>query len=100
MTIKLQLKPEVEARVIAQAAASCLSVEKYLESVIEEGIISQEQTSFYHTATDEEWEDVLMDLINSPAFTVASPLSDAAVDRESIYTREDEIFSSLSEDCC
>jgi hypothetical protein len=63
MTIKLQLKPELEARLIAQAAAKGVSVETYLESVIEDRLISPEKTSFYQTATDEEWEDVLMDLI-------------------------------------
>jgi hypothetical protein len=33
-----------------------------------------------------------MNLINSPAFAVAPPLSDAAISRDSIYTREDEML--------
>jgi hypothetical protein len=33
-----------------------------------------------------------MNLINSPAFALAPPLSDAAINRDSIYTREDEML--------
>jgi len=92
MTIKLQLQPEIEAHLIAQAAAKGVSVETYLESVIEDSLINQKQTSFYQTLTAQEWNSELMDLINSPAFTGTPPLSDTAVDRESIYTREEEIL--------
>ncbi|NEQ66498.1 MAG: hypothetical protein F6K21_13520 [Symploca sp. SIO2D2] len=92
MTIQLQLKPEVEAHLIAQAAAKGISVETYLESVIEDSLVNQEQTSLYPTLTDQEWNLELMDLINSPAFTKAPPLADTAVDRKSIYTREDEML--------
>jgi hypothetical protein len=38
MTIHLQLKPEIEARIIAEAAAQALSVEAYLASLIEESL--------------------------------------------------------------
>ncbi|AOY79984.1 MULTISPECIES: hypothetical protein [Moorena] len=92
MTIKLQFKPEVEARIIAKAAAKGVSVQTYLESVIEDSLMNQEQTCFYETVTDKEWNSELMDLINSPAFTVAPPLADTAVVRESIYTREEEML--------
>ncbi len=92
MTLTLQFKPEVEARIIAQAAAKGVSVETYLESMIEESLIHQEQRSLNQKATDKEWNSELMDLINSPAFTVAPPLDDTAVDRESIYTREEEML--------
>ncbi|AFZ56604.1 hypothetical protein H6G54_00535 [Anabaena cylindrica FACHB-243] len=74
MTIQLQLKPEIEARLFAEAAAKGVSVEVYLESLIENSLASQE-----------DWEAALTDLINSPAFTLAPPLSDAAISRESIY---------------
>ncbi|MBK1986986.1 hypothetical protein A0J48_005430 [Sphaerospermopsis aphanizomenoides BCCUSP55] len=92
MTIQLQLKPEIEARLIAEAAAKGVSVEVYLESLIEASLTSKEKQSFSQAATQEEWETALTDLINSPAFTLAPPLSDAAISRESIYTREDEML--------
>jgi len=36
MTVKLQLKPEVEAELLAQAQARGLSLEAYLEQVLQE----------------------------------------------------------------
>lgn len=85
MTIKLQLKPEIEASLIAEAAVKGVSVEVYLESLIENSLTSKEEKYFSQTATQEEWEAALTDLINSPAFALAPPLSDAAISRESIY---------------
>ncbi|QLE58088.1 hypothetical protein [Nostoc sp. TCL26-01] len=92
MTIQIQLKPEIEARLIAQAATQGLSVEAYLESLIEDSLINQEKPSFYQVSNQEEWENIFTELINSPAFTLAPPLSDAAISRENIYTREDEML--------
>ncbi|MBD2386829.1 hypothetical protein [Cylindrospermum sp. FACHB-282] len=92
MTIQLQLKPEIEARIIAQATKQGLSVEAYLESLIEDSLTNQEEQSFSQVATQEEWETALTNLINSPAFALAPPLSDAAISRDGIYTREDEML--------
>jgi predicted HicB family RNase H-like nuclease len=85
MTITLQLKPEIEARLIAQAVLQGVSVEVYLESLIENSLVNQTEITFSETATYEEWEAALKDLVNSPSF-VAPPLSDSAISRESIYT--------------
>ncbi|WP_066424763.1 hypothetical protein [Anabaena sp. 4-3] len=79
MNIQIQLKPEIEARLIAQAATQGLSVEAYLESLIENSLISQEQKSFYQVSNQEEWETILTDLIESPGFNLAPPLSDAVL---------------------
>jgi predicted HicB family RNase H-like nuclease len=43
MTIQLQLKPEIEARLIAEATAKGVSVEVYLESLIEDSLTSKEK---------------------------------------------------------
>jgi hypothetical protein len=91
-TIQLQLKPEIEDRLITRATKQGLSIESYLESLIEDILKNQEKKSFYQVTTEEDWETALMNLINSPAFAVASPLSDAAISRDSIYTREDEML--------
>ncbi|MBW4684775.1 MAG: hypothetical protein KME40_06655 [Komarekiella atlantica HA4396-MV6] len=92
MTIQLQLKPEIEARLIAEAAAQGLSVEAYLASLIEDSLSSHEEEKFYQVSDQKEWEAILTDLINSPAFSLAPVLSDAAISRETIYTREDEML--------
>jgi hypothetical protein len=68
MTIQLQLKPEIEARLIAEATAQGLSVEAYLASLIENSLTSHEESCFYQVSTQEEWEAILTDLINI-AFT-------------------------------
>ena len=91
-TIQLQLKPEIEDRLITQATKQGLSIESYLESLIEDSLENQEKKSSSQVTTEEDWETALMNLINSPAFAVASPLSDAAISRDSIYTREDEML--------
>lgn len=59
MTITIELKPEVEARVAAQAAAHGMSVEAYIESILESLAITQDEPTF-KTMTPEEragaWE--------------------------------------------
>ena len=92
MNIQLQLKPEIEARLITQATKQGLSIETYFESLIEDSLKTDEKQSFSQTATQEDWETALTNLINSPAFALAPPLSDAAISRDSIYTREDEML--------
>jgi predicted DNA-binding protein len=91
-TIQLQLKPEIEARLINQATQQGLSIESYLESLIEDSLKNQEEMSFSPVTTDEDWKKELMSLINSPAFALAPPLLDAAISRDSIYTREDNLL--------
>ncbi|QYX29872.1 hypothetical protein [Sphaerospermopsis torques-reginae] len=90
--IQIQLKPEIEARLINQATKQGLSIESYLEYLIEDSLKNQEEMSLSQVTTEEDWETALMNLINSPAFAVAPPLSDAAISRDSIYTREDNLL--------
>jgi len=78
--------------VITQANKQGLSIESYIESLIEDSLKNQEKKSSSQVTTEEDWETALMNLINSPAFDVAPPLSDAAISRDSIYTREDEML--------
>ena len=82
MSIKLDLKPEIEARLIAQARMQKVSVESYLESLIESHLATQ---------TEPEWKALLDQLGRSPTLAKAPPLSDQAISRESIYQeREDQ----------
>lgn len=88
MTVTLDLKPEVEAQLIAQAKAQGLSVEDYLVQDIERRIQMPDTRT---PKTPEErvrlWNEFLAShSVGGP------PLSDYAVSRESIYTREDEML--------
>ncbi len=86
MTVTLELKPEVEARVVEEAASRGVPVEDFLESVIEESLDGGEGLKSYQTL--EEWEAALDEFADSPAFGRAGSFVDDS--RESIYRdRED-----------
>lgn len=88
MTVTLELKPEVEALVIEQAAARGVPVEAFLQSVIEGTLNNREEKPFYETATAEEWEAALDEFGDSPAFSKASAFVDDS--RESIYRERED----------
>jgi hypothetical protein len=81
MTVTLELKPEIEALVVEQAASRGLLVEDFLESIIEESLKSGGKDSYQKL---EEWEAALDEFANSPAFAKAA---NRFVDdsRENIY---------------
>lgn len=88
MTITLKLKPEIEQQLLNHAAAKGLAVETFLEQLIEAQLIQPQSPS--EELSDEEWKSVLDSFINSPSFVGKPLLSDEAISRESLYTREDE----------
>ncbi len=86
MTVTLELKPEVEARVVEQAASLGMPVENFLESMIEESLNGEEGKNSYRTP--EEWEAALDEFADSPAFgRVVSVVDDNRV--EFYRARED-----------
>ena len=89
MTVTLELKPEIEARLIDEAAARGMELETYLASVIEDRL-NEEESCFDTTATDEDWGALLQELAESQSFAKASPLSDAAISRESLYAERED----------
>jgi hypothetical protein len=86
MTVTLELKPEVEARVVEQAASRGVPVEDFLESVIEESLNGVENLNSYRTS--EEWEAALDEFADSPAFGRAVSFVDDS--RESIYRERED----------
>ncbi len=87
MTVTLELKPEVEERVVAEAKARGVSVEEYI----------QQELGGKSTAPDpsaipvEEWLQKWNEWLGSHDYIKAPPLSDEAISRESIYReREDK----------
>jgi predicted DNA-binding protein len=88
MTVTLQLKPEVEERIAAEAKARGLSVETYILEVLEKEATNGE-ASFASTATLEEWKRAFREWVNikRPAHP---PLSDEAISRESIYRERED----------
>ena len=88
MTIKLDLKPETEARLITQAAARGVSVEQYLYSLIEN--LLTENQPFDPAKNTEDWVELLEAFCNNPALANVPPLSDKAISRESIYRERED----------
>jgi len=88
MTVTLELKPEVEERIVAEAKARGLSVENYILNVLEKETTNGE-ASFALTATPEEWETAFLEWVHTerPAHM---PLSDEAISRESIYRERED----------
>lgn len=88
MTVTLELKPEVEEQLEAQARQAGLSVEDYLKKKVEEMIRAVEPRP---AKTTEERLRLWREFINSHGDIKSPPLSDEAISRESIYSeREDK----------
>ena len=64
MTVTLNLKPEVEERIVAEAKARGVSVENYILNVLEKEAINGE-ASFALTATPEEWEKAFLEWVHA-----------------------------------
>jgi len=89
MTVTLELKPEIEARLREKAAERGLPVERFLESVIELDVSRGGERPFHETATIEEWEKALTEWVNMERPRHPT-LSDEAISRESIYRERED----------
>lgn len=79
MTVTLNLRPELEAGLLAQAQARGMSVEEYVLSVVEGAVLAVtpiKLSSEERARAFEAW---------SANHGVSPPLSDEAVSRESMY---------------
>ncbi|MEE3715735.1 hypothetical protein V2H45_03125 [Tumidithrix elongata RA019] len=92
MTISLQLEPEIETRLIAQADAQGTSVEELLSRLIE-GFLKASATSntLLQDSPQKKTEQFLR-WAKSHSDIQAPILSDYDISRESIYSREDEML--------
>lgn len=82
MTITLELKPEMEERAVELAEACGVSVEDFIESVIEENLNGRAGGLFAETASLEEWTREFQAWVDSHDYITAPPADDS---RESIY---------------
>jgi hypothetical protein len=87
MTVTLDLKPEVEQRIAAEAKARGLSVETYILDVLEKE--TNGEASFALSATPEEWKKAFLEWVNTER-PEHPPLSDEAISRESIYRERED----------
>jgi hypothetical protein len=83
MTITLNLKPELEAGLFAQAQASGMTLEEYILTMVEGAVLPTMQKTLSaeeRAAAFENW---------SAGHRTTAPLSDYAVSRDSIYEGRD-----------
>ncbi len=87
VTLPVPLTPEEQAALQAQAKAQGVSVDSLLRKAVLHIIAAAPEVSPQHLIAD-QWEKEFEEWCDS--FPDHPPLSDEAVSRESIYTREDE----------
>jgi len=88
MTVTLELKPEVEEHIKAEAKAQGLSVENYILNVLERDATNGE-ANFALTATPEEWKKAFLEWVHTERPRHPT-LSDEAISRESIYRERED----------
>jgi hypothetical protein len=83
MSVIINLKPELEAGLLAQARACGMTLDAYLLSMVERAVLPASQKSLtpeQRAAEFEAW---------SANHRATSPLSDPAVSREAMYKGRD-----------
>jgi hypothetical protein len=88
MTVTIELTPEVEERIIAEAKARGVSVENYILNVLEKEATNGE-ASFALNATPAEWKKAFLEWAHAER-PVSPALSDEAISRESIYRERED----------
>jgi hypothetical protein len=83
MTVTLNLNPQLEAGLFAQAQASGMTVEEYLLSVIESAVLPAGQHLMSAEERAKEFEEW------SAGHRPTTPLSDYAVSRDAMYEGRD-----------
>jgi hypothetical protein len=84
MTLMIQIPPEIEKRLEAEAAERGLTTAEYVRAVLERMFATPGQAPLWMTATKEEWLKAFNTWMDSHDPTLP-PLSEEAISRESIY---------------
>jgi hypothetical protein len=89
MTVDLELPPDIEAGLLAQAQAQGLDVSRYVQNLLREQVLARANTTAAsHPAYDlppEEWIREFRAWAHSHTADNFPILSDEAIGRESIY---------------
>jgi hypothetical protein len=79
MSVTIELPPEIEAGLTAQAEAQGLALTKYLEHVLETQVLQPSPGALSPSERAALWRESVKDLPRTP------PLSDEAISREHLY---------------
>jgi hypothetical protein len=84
MTLTVQIPPELQSRLQAEAAEHGLTAEEYVRLVLEKMFVSPRRAPLWMTATKEEWLKAFNAWMDSHDPTLP-PLSEEAISRETMY---------------
>jgi hypothetical protein len=87
MSIQIELKPEIEAELTAQARKKGVPVSQYVQRILEQHVPAQPVES---AMTPEQKARAFQNWVENFPYRRKEPLSDHAVGRESFYQRDDE----------
>jgi hypothetical protein len=86
MTITVELPPEIEERFLAQAKLRGLSLDAYLKEFLSLSAVTPARPITFSPIEVNRLLDEAANLVSAGI----APLSDHAMSRDTIYTREDE----------
>lgn len=84
MILMVQIPPELEKRLQAEAAERGVTTAEYVRTVLERMFASPGRSPLWMTATKDEWLNAFNTWMDSHDPTLP-PLSEEAVSRESMY---------------
>lgn len=87
MSIQIELRPEIEAELAAQAKKKGVPVSQYVQRILEQHVPAQPVES---SMTPEQRAKACDDWAENFPYRRNKPLSDDAISRESLYQRDDE----------
>lgn len=89
MTVVLELKPEIEARLTTLAARQGVSLEEYIQTFLE-SLASLDEGVSYDSMTPEQRAREFEEWLDGHDYIMAPPLTDEAISRESIYLERED----------
>jgi hypothetical protein len=87
MSIQIELRPEIEAELTAQAHKKGIPISQYVQRILEQHLPAQPVES---AMTPEERAEAFQGWVDNFPYRRTTPLPDEAISRESFYRRDDE----------
>ncbi len=87
MSIQIELRPEIEAELAAQAQKKGVPVIQYVQRILEQHVPG---LSLESALTPEQRAKAFDDWAEDFPYRRSTPLSDDAISRESLYQKDDE----------
>ena len=87
MSMQIELRPEIEAELAAQAQRKGVPVIQYVQRILEQHVPGLPLES---AMTPEQRAKAFDDWADSFPYRRGTPLSDDAISRESLYRKDDE----------